>query len=71
MIIREAMKNGIAHQDYTKGGRINVVEMDDQLVFTNLGSFIPDLSKESSGKMPPKSTTVTIFGDGHVQFEDG
>jgi ATP-dependent DNA helicase RecG len=40
-VIREAINNCIAHQDYTKGGRINVVEMDDQLVFTNLGSFIP------------------------------
>jgi ATP-dependent DNA helicase RecG len=40
-IIREAINNCIAHQDYIKGGRINVVEMDDQLVFTNLGSFIP------------------------------
>lgn len=39
--IREALNNCIAHQDYTKGGRINVVEMDDQLIFTNLGSFIP------------------------------
>jgi len=33
--------NCIAHQDYTKAGRINVVEMEDQLIFTNLGSFIP------------------------------
>lgn len=40
-IIREAINNCIAHQDYARGGRINVVEMDDQLVFTNLGSFIP------------------------------
>ncbi|HPJ42333.1 MAG TPA: putative DNA binding domain-containing protein [Bacteroidales bacterium] len=39
--IREAVNNSIAHQDYTKGGLINVVEMDDQLVFTNLGDFIP------------------------------
>jgi ATP-dependent DNA helicase RecG len=39
--IREALNNCIAHQDYTQHGRINVVEMDDQLVFTNLGSFIP------------------------------
>ncbi len=39
--IREALNNCIAHQDYTKHGRINVVEMEDQLVFTNLGSFIP------------------------------
>lgn len=40
-VIREALNNCIAHQDYTKHGRINVVEMDDHLVFTNLGSFIP------------------------------
>ncbi len=39
--IREALNNCIAHQDYTKQGRINVVEMDDKLIFTNLGSFIP------------------------------
>jgi ATP-dependent DNA helicase RecG len=39
--IREALNNCIAHQDYTKHSRINVVEMDDQLIFTNLGSFIP------------------------------
>src|SRR5690606_29739544 len=39
--IREALNNCIAHQDYTKHGRINVVEMDDQLIFTNLGTFIP------------------------------
>ena len=40
-VIREAINNCIAHQDYAKGGRINVVEMEDQLIFTNLGSFIP------------------------------
>ncbi len=39
--IREALNNCIAHQDYTKAGRINVVEMPDQLIFTNLGNFIP------------------------------
>ena len=39
--IREAINNCIAHQDYTKNGRINVIELDDQLLFTNLGDFIP------------------------------
>lgn len=39
--IREAINNCIAHQDYSLGGRINVVEMEDKLIFTNLGSFIP------------------------------
>lgn len=39
--IREALNNCIAHQDYTKNSRINVVEMDDRLIFTNAGTFIP------------------------------
>ncbi|EDM36246.1 putative transcriptional regulator [Pedobacter sp. BAL39] len=40
--IREALNNCIAHQDYTKGGRINVIEKeDDELIFTNYGAFIP------------------------------
>lgn len=40
--IREPLNNAIAHQDYTEGARINVVEFeDDQLVFSNYGSFLP------------------------------
>src|SRR5699024_797741 len=39
--IREALNNCIAHQDYTKHGRINVVEKEDELIFTNLGAVIP------------------------------
>lgn len=40
-VIREALHNCIAHQDYTIGGKINVVEYPDRLVFSNLGQFIP------------------------------
>jgi len=40
-VIREAINNCIAHQDYSLGGRINVVEEEDQLIFTNSGTFIP------------------------------
>ena len=40
-VIREAINNAIAHQDYRLGGQINVVEYDDKLVFSNKGSFIP------------------------------
>lgn len=39
--IREAINNCIAHQDYTLAGRINVIESDESLVFTNLGNFVP------------------------------
>lgn len=42
-VIREALHNCIAHQDYTLSGRINVVEKEDgELFFTNVGSFIPE-----------------------------
>ena len=41
-IIREALNNSIAHQDYTLGGKINVVENEEsKLIFLNSGSFIP------------------------------
>lgn len=40
-VIREALHNCIAHQDYRLGGKINTVEHPDKLVFSNLGVFIP------------------------------
>ncbi|MBO4710528.1 putative DNA binding domain-containing protein [bacterium] len=41
-IIREALNNAIAHQDYSKAGRITVQEHeDDYLIFCNCGDFIP------------------------------
>lgn len=41
-IIREALSNAIAHQDYRLGGRITIVEKEDStLTFQNYGSFLP------------------------------
>lgn len=40
-LIREAINNCIAHQDYEKNSRINVVEKEESLIFENAGSFIP------------------------------
>lgn len=40
-VIREALHNCMAHQDYLLGGKINVVEHPERLVFANLGQFIP------------------------------
>jgi ATP-dependent DNA helicase RecG len=41
-IIREALNNCIVHQDYSLGGKINVVEREDGiLTFINMGEFIP------------------------------
>ena len=54
--IREAINNCIAHQDYTRGGgRINVVEFEnDQLLFSNLGTFIPKSVEEVVIKDAPQ-----------------
>lgn len=42
-IIREALNNCIAHQDYTLGGKIFVVENENSsLTFVNSGLFIPE-----------------------------
>ncbi len=38
-VIREALHNCIAHQDYELNGRISVVEKPDELIFSNLGRF--------------------------------
>jgi len=45
-VIRETLHNCIAHQDYTKQGRINVVEEAESLLFTNAGYFIPGSVEE-------------------------
>ena len=40
-VIREALHNCIAHQDYQQAARITVTERPDSLMFTNHGDFIP------------------------------
>ena len=59
--IREAINNCIAHQDYTKCGRINVVEMTDQLVFTNLGEFIPGTVENVIKENAPEEEYQNLF----------
>lgn len=38
-IVLEALHNCIAHQDYTRNGRVVVTELPDKLVFENEGTF--------------------------------
>jgi ATP-dependent DNA helicase RecG len=40
-VIREALHNCIAHQDYGLRGRVQVVETPDTLLLTNVGGFLP------------------------------
>jgi len=54
-VIRETLHNCIAHQDYPVGGRINVVENSESLLFTNLGTFIPGTVEEMiKSNAPPE-----------------
>jgi len=40
-VIREALHNCIAHQDYGLHGRVVVVEFPDRVLLTNVGDFLP------------------------------
>lgn len=40
-VLREALLNCVAHQDYALGGRVVVTESPDALQFSNAGAFIP------------------------------
>lgn len=61
-IIREALHNCIAHQDYTLGGKIIVVENEDGWVsFTNVGAFIPKSVEEVVTSDSPESKYRNTF----------
>ena len=61
-IIREALNNCIAHQDYTLAGKINVVEHEDgKLVFINAGKFIPNSVEEVVISDAPEPTYRNPF----------
>lgn len=40
-VIREALHNAIAHEDYRLQGRINIVETPSNLIVSNVGTFLP------------------------------
>lgn len=61
-IIREALNNCIAHQDYTLGGKIIVVENDGGVVsFTNSGNFIPASVEEVVTSESPEPVYRNTF----------
>lgn len=64
-LIREALHNAIAHQDYTLGGKIVVIENEDGwLTFTNAGRFIPNSVEEvvTSDSPEPKYRNTFLVG---------
>lgn len=54
--LREPLNNCIAHQDYTKCARIEIVEIeDDRLIFQNHGQFLPESVESVVAKDCPES----------------
>lgn len=60
-VLRETLHNCIAHQDYTQGGRINVVEQPGSLLFTNRGKFIPGSVEEVITRDAPQEVYRNRF----------
>ncbi|MEZ5004772.1 MAG: ATP-binding protein, partial [Chitinophagales bacterium] len=60
-VIREALHNCIAHQDYGLHGRITVIEKPEELVFTNLGKFLPGNIKTVIEQDAPQAVYRNAF----------
>jgi ATP-dependent DNA helicase RecG len=68
-VIREALHNCIAHQDYELKGKINVVEEPDELIFTNVGNFIPgDVETVITQDSPPEIYRNAFLAQGMVNL---
>jgi ATP-dependent DNA helicase RecG len=68
--IREALNNCIAHQDYIKAERINVVEYEnDRLLFSNAGEFLPgSVETVLSSDEPPRFYRNSHLAQAMVSF---
>jgi ATP-dependent DNA helicase RecG len=69
-VIREALHNCIAHQDYALGGKVNVVEQPDDLIFSNLGTFIPGtLEAVIQRDVPPEHYRNALLAAAMVELK--
>jgi len=68
--VREALNNCIAHQDYTKSERINVVEYEDgKLIFSNAGEFLPgSVETVLESEEPPRFYRNSHLAQAMVSF---
>ncbi len=68
-VMREVLHNCIAHQDYELKGRISLVENPDDLIFTNLGSFIPEsVEKVIEQDSPPERYRNSFLANAMVNL---
>lgn len=68
-VVREALHNAIAHQDYRRHGRIVVVEFPDRLLMTNVGDFLPgDIETVIRQDAPQAIYRNPFLADGMVEL---
>ena len=69
-VIREALHNCLAHQDYAMGGLVRVVEKPDELIFSNLGNFIPgSVTEVIEQDVPPEEYRNRCLADAMVEMK--
>lgn len=69
-VIREALHNCIAHQDYAQGGRVRVTESPDSLTFFNLGSFLPGtVARVLASKQPEQRYRNACLANAMVELD--
>ena len=69
-VIREALHNCLAHQDYAMGGLVRVVEKPGELIFNNLGNFIPgSVEQVIEQDVPPEEYRNRCLADAMVEMK--
>lgn len=69
-VIREALHNCLAHQDYAMGGLVRVVEKPGELIFSNLGNFIPgSIEQVIEQDVPPEEYRNRCLADAMVEMK--
>jgi ATP-dependent DNA helicase RecG len=68
-VLREALHNCVAHQDYTLGGRVRVSESPAALTFFNLGHFLPgSVERVLRGAQPEQRYRNACLTDAMVEL---
>jgi len=68
-VVREALHNAVAHQDYRRHGRIVVVEFPDRLIISNVGDFLPgDVETVIRQDAPPALYRNPFLADAMVEL---
>jgi ATP-dependent DNA helicase RecG len=69
-VLREALHNCIAHQDYALSGKVNIIEKPEELIFSNLGAFIPkSIASVIEADVPPERYRNPLLAQAMVELK--